>query len=486
MRAVVLTGAVGFAATVSAAPRDERPNILLCLADDLSAMNVGCYGDSQARTPVIDDLASNGIRFENAYCSTPSCAPARASILTGRMPIELEEAANLFGGFQSKYQVYTRLLEDAGYFVGFERKGWAPGNWQDFGWEYDPAGRRFESFCEFMKQRPKGKPFCFWFGSTDPHLPYVDGYAEACGFMPEDVTLPFFLMDSPGTRKTFAGYLAAIARFDREVGERIDLLRETGELDNTLVVVSSDNGMPLPGAKTRLEDRGTQMPLIAYWKNGAVNGGRVVTDFVSTSDFAPTFLEAAGLPIPAEMSASSLMPLLASTKSGQILDSRDYMVTSRERHCPAQPDSWGGYPMRAIRTKDFLYIRNHEPDRWPQGSYPTFIDVDDSASKNDYVANWKNPEYRDVMALLQKQPAEILYDLRKDPDQLKNVADRPGYSSVKNQLAGQMTSRLQSVGDPRMSGEGWRFDTYEWFTGWTHPTFGGTWKECGQEGLSNE
>lgn len=225
------------------------------------------------------------------------------------------------------------------------------------------------------------------------------------------------------------------------------------------------------------------MPLIVYWEKGILKGGRVVKDFVSTSDLAPTFLDAAGIPIPETMSARSLMPWLASTKSGQILESRDYIVTGRERHCPAQPDSWGGYPMRSIRTKDFLYIRNYEPDRWPQGNYPTFVDIDASACKNDYVANWNNPEYRDYMALLQKQPEEILYDLRQDPNQLKNVAGSVQYAAVKKELTEKMISRLQSVDDPRISAEGWRFDAYEWFTGWQHPAFGGTWRECGQEGL---
>jgi arylsulfatase A-like enzyme len=485
----IQTGFIGMAAVAAAsgtaAQENDRPNILLCLADDWSAMNAGCYGDPQVRTPNIDALAAKGIRFEHAYCSSPSCSPARAAILTGRMAIELEEAANLFGGFQNKFQVYPALLEDAGYTVGFERKGWAPGNWQGYGWKHNPAGQEYSDFATFLKNRPKDRPFCFWFGSRDPHLPYVDGYAESCGFMPDQLTVPPYLMNTPGVRKTFAGYLAAVARFDREVGERIKLLEAAGELDNTLIVVTSDNGMPFPGAKTRLEDRGTRMPMVIYWKNGAVNGGRVVNDFVSTPELAPTFLEAAGVPVPDEMTARSLMPLLTSSKSGQIDSSRDFIVTCRERHCPAQPDSWGGYPMRAIRTADFLYIRNDEPERWPQGNWPSFIDVDDSHCKNDYVKNWQNPEYKNFMALLQKKPAELLFDLRTDPDELKSVAGEAEYAGVQKELSAKMTAWLQSINDPRMAGDGWKFDTYEWFTGWKHPQFGGNWKECGQKGLEH-
>ena len=482
---VLLVGSAITAATGCCAAADARPNILLCLADDWSAMNAGCYGGTQARTPNIDALAAKGIRFEHAYCSAPSCSPSRAALLTGRMAIELEEAADLWGGFQSTYQVYTRLLEKAGYYVGFERKGWAPGNWKDFGWKYNPAGHRHAGFAEFLKNRPKGKPFCFWFGSRDPHLPYEDGYAEATGFVPDQLTAPSYLMNTPGVRKTFAGYLAEVARFDRDVGARIKLLEESGDLDNTLIVVTSDNGMPFPGAKTRLEDRGTRMPLVIYWKNGAVNGGRIVNDFVSTPELAPTFLEAAGVPVPAEMTARSLMPLLTSSKSGQIDSSRNFIVTCRERHCPAQPDSWGGYPMRAIRTPDFLYIRNYAPERWPQGSYPSFIDVDASACKEDYVKNWNNPEYKDFMALLQKQPAENLYDLKSDPKEMRNVAGEAEYEGVQKELSGKMTDWLKSINDPRMSGNGWKFDTYEWFTNWKHPELGGNWKECGQQGLKH-
>lgn len=462
----------------------SRPNILLCLADDWSWMNAGCYGDTQARTPNIDALAVKGIRFDQAYCSSPSCSPARAALLTGRMAVELEEAANLFGGFQNKFKVYPDLLEDAGYHVGYERKGWDPGNWKDFGWKRNPAGQKYSGFQQFLKKRPKGKPFCFWFGSRDPHLPYKDGYAEASGFMPDEVKVPSFLINTPGVRKTFAGYLAALARFDREVGGMVKLLEEMGELDNTLIVVTSDNGMPFPGAKTRLYDRGSHMPLIIYWKNGAVCGGRIVDDFVSTPELAPTFLEAAGVPIPDEMTARSLMPLLTSKKSGRIDPSRDFIVTCRERHCPAQNDSWGGYPMRAIRTDDFLYIRNYESERWPQGVYPGFIDLDASDCKNDYVENWNNPEYKEFMeTTLGQKPAAELYDLRTDPRQLKNIAGEPAFADVQQRLDSKMTEWLRSIGDPRMSGDGWKFDAYEWFSDWEHPQLGGNWKESGQKGL---
>jgi len=451
-----VAGLIYLSGSVSALPEDARPNILFCIADDWSWMNAGCYGDTQARTPNIDALAEKGIRFEQAYCASPSCSPSRAAVLTGRMAIELEDAANLWGAFPRKFKVYPELLEEAGYHVGFERKGWAPGNWK------------------VLKKRPKGKPFCFWFGSTDPHLPYAEGYAEESGFMPDQVKVPPFLIDTPGVRKSFAGYLAEIARFDREVGRMLQRLDGMGELDNTLVVVTSDNGMPFPGAKTRLYDRGTRMPLIVHWPNGAV-GGRVVDDFVSIPDLAPTFLEAAGLPVPREMSGRSLMPLLTSKQSGQVDPTRDFVVTARERHCPAQPDSWGGYPMRSVRTKDFLYIRNYEPARWPQGNYPSFIDADGSACKDDYIQNWNNPEYKELIdAALGQRPSEELFDLRRDPNQLDNLAGNPEFAGIKDRLEKRMNDRLKAINDPRMVGEGWKFDTYEWFTDWEHKQLGGT------------
>jgi N-sulfoglucosamine sulfohydrolase len=471
------------AATNSYAVDRGRPNILLCLADDWSWMNAGCYGDSQARTPNVDILAAKGIRFEHAYCASPSCSPSRAALLTGRMPVELKEAANLNGGFQNSFLAYPDLLEKEGYFSGSTRKGWGPGNWKDFGWTHNPAGQSYKDFDEFLKKRPIGKPFCFWFGSTDPHLPYENGYAEACGFVPEQIAPPPFLINTPGVRKDFSGYLAAIARFDREVGEIIKRLDEMGELDNTLVVISSDNGMPFPRAKTCLYDAGTRIPLIVYWGNGSIGGGRVVSDFVSLPDLAPTFLEAAGALIPDEMSAHSLMPLLTSTKSGRIDSSLDYVVTCRERHCPAQADSWGGYPMRAIRTDDFLYIRNYEAERWPQGVDPFFTDVDRSACKDDYVKNLNNPEYKKLIdvALAQK-PEEELYDLQNDPNQVENIAYRSEFADIKQKLSEKMKARLLSVSDPRMVGDGKKFDSYEWFSGWKHPQLGGSWKECGQKG----
>ena len=188
---------------------------------------------------------------------------------------------------------------------------------------------------------------------------------------------------TPEVREDIADYLFEIQRFDRDVGAILAAIEKAGELENTLVVVTSDNGMPFPRAKTNLYDSGTRMPLAISWP-AAVPGGRVVDDFVSHTDFAPTFLAAAGLAIPESMSGRSLLPLLQSKKAGIVEKERDRVFTGRERHTQMRAGGVG-YPMRAIRTRDFLYIRNYETDRWPSGDPPNFGDIDNGPSKEFVV-----------------------------------------------------------------------------------------------------
>ena len=248
-------------------------------------------------------------------------------------------------------------------------------------------------------------------------------------------------------------------------------------------LISGDNGMPFPRCKSNLYDLGTKVPLAVRWP-AAVKGGRVVEDFISLSDLAPTFLEAAGLKSTTEMTARSFLNVLTSGKSGRVDRKRDHVLTGKERHVPYQETGSGGYPMRAIRTHDFLYIRNFKPDRWPAGhakgyAQPTNIvvsrplgthygygDCDASPTKSYMLKYRDEPEVARLFELaFGKRPAEELYDLRKDPGQLNNVAGQPEYTKIKSKLAAALMAELKATKDPRVLGRGDLFDKYPYYGG---------------------
>lgn len=441
-------------------PPEERPNILFIISDDQSWAHTGFAGEKAVSTPVFDRIASEGVFFAHAYTAAPSCSPSRAAILTGQEMWRLEEAANLWSTVPKKFEVYPDLLEETGYFVGFTgKKGWGPGPVEAGGRTRNPAGPQFESFAAFLQERPEDRPFSFWSGSHDPHRKYEEGSGVKAGIKLDDITVPPFLTDTDAVRNDMADYLAAIERFDRDIGAMLAMLEEQGELDDTIVVVTSDNGMPFPRAKSNLYDYGTRMPLAVRWPE-KVPGGRTVEDFVSLTDLAPTILEAAGARVPEAMTGRSLLPILTSDADGQVESERDHAVFGMERHTDGRPGAVG-YPMRAIRTKEYLYIRNYEPERWPAGDPEFFFDIDDSPTKV-YMMDYREEETVAPLFDLafSKRPAAELYDLSKDSDQLLNVADKAEYAEIKAELSGQLTQKLTMTEDPREVGDGTVFDQY--------------------------
>jgi len=444
--------------------KGQLPNILFALADDWSwphasiAYELGTPGsDSVVNTPTFDRVAREGVLFANAFCCAPSCSPSRSSILTGRYVWQLETAANLRGVLPAQYEVYPDTLEKIAYHVGFMHKGWSPGGLGDR--SRNPAGPKYRSFDEFMEKRPSGKPFCFWFGSWDAHLPYEYESGVKSGMKPEDVAVPAGLPDHMVIRKDMCDYYFEVQRFDRNVGAMVQLLEERGELENTLIVISGDNGLPFPRCKVELYDTGTRVPLAIRWGH-KIEGGRVVEDFVNLAELGPTFLEAAGLKPAKTMTARSLMNVLMSNKEGQVDPKRDRVFTGREYHDYDCREGDVGYPMRAVRTSDFLYIRNFEPGRWPAGDPVEFREergmygeVDPSPTKSYMMEHRNDPKVKRLFRLsFDKRPADELYDLRKDPGQLNNVADVPEYVERKNELAEMLMEELRSTGDPRALG----------------------------------
>ena len=453
---------LGAFGTQKAGGSDGRPNILLAISDDQSWLHTGIGGDPVVKTPTFDRVAREGVLFTHAFCASPSCTPSRGAILTGQAPWRLKENGNLWSTLRKEFPVYPDLLEAAGYHVGCTGKGWGPGQIPPGGRSRNPAGPPCKDFEQFLETVPKGSPFCFWFGSTDPHRPYEAGSGVRSGKRIENVQVPPFLPDAPEVRSDILDYGFEIERFDRQVGELIRLLEQTGRLDNTLVMITSDNGMPFPRAKANLYDYGTRLPLAIRWPIGA-KGGRVVDDFVGFTDFAPTFLEAAGLKPPPEMTGKSLLSLLTSDKVGRIDPARDKVFTGRERHAWCRQGGLG-YPCRAVRTERFLYIRNFKPDRWPAGDPEGYGDIDDGPTKRYMMANRESKRASHLFRLaFDKRPTEELYDLSKDPAQMQNVANLSEYADALRTMRAELNRWMTRIQDPRATEQGDAFDRYPYY-----------------------
>jgi arylsulfatase A-like enzyme len=447
---------------------DSRPNILYCLADDWGWPHAGAYGDTTARTPTFDRLAKKGALFTHCFSAAPSCTPSRAAMLTGQYPHRLEEGSCLWGFLPKKFPVYPDLLEKAGYGVGSTRKGWGPGNFEAGGYTRNPAGPAFPSFAQFLKTVPGEKPFCFWFGSHDPHRPYDRGSGAAAGFKPEGVKIPAFWPDNEVARNDVLDYYAEVERFDREVGELLAQLEAAGRSENTIVLMTGDNGWPFPRCKANVYDRGSRQPLVVYWPAG-IKSARVLDDFINLMDLAPTFLEAAGLNPAPGMTGRSLLGLLTGKEQP---GSRNVVFLERERHANVRAGDVG-YPMRAVRTRDFLYIRNFRPDRWPAGDPQAhkdparaFGDCDDGPLKAwilDHRNETGGQKYFELC--FGKRPAEELYDLAKDPDQIHNVTGDPAYAEARKKLRAQMDQWMKESADPRSVQDEDHWDKYPYFGG---------------------
>jgi arylsulfatase A-like enzyme len=403
-------------------------------------------------------------------------------MLTGQPIWRLGAAANQLGPLDVEHSTYPDLLGASGYYVGYTGKGWEPGDVSRTGRSRNPAGTAFNmfgdrntegNFAAFLDSVPGGTPFCFWMGSRYPHRPFDTGTSSAREAIANKIKVPPIWPDDLFIRADIARYLHDVERFDREVGAAFALLAARGKLENTLVVVTSDNGMAFPRGKANLYDLGTRVPLIVWWKNH-VPGGRVVDDFVCLTDLAPTFLEAAGRKRESATTGSSLLPILRSNKSGRVEGDRDFVVTGRERHSPSRPGE-AGYPSRAIRTEDYLYIRNYAPDRWPAGDPPRFGDVDswdgayEAPTKDHMLQRQVDPYVAPYFDLcFGMRPAEELYDVRRDPHQIVNLlARRPGdglstdadYRKIADTLAAQLDRYLERTGDPRATGDAAPWDS---------------------------
>lgn len=504
-------------------PAGTRPNILFVFADDW-----GRFASAYAKldgpgtindlvtTPHFDQIAQEGVLFRRAFVSSPSCTPCRSALLSGQHFWRTGRGAILRGAvWDGSQPAFPLLLRDAGYHIGKSYKVWSPGTPGDapFGvrqYAYERAGGRFNQFSQhvtrmvaagkpleqakdelyaevvanfdqFLADRQAGQPFLFWFGPTNVHRKWVRGSGlKLWGIEPDRLQgkLPTFLPDVPVVREDLADYFGEIQALDAALGKLIQRLKEIGELEKTVVVVSGDHGAPgFPHGKCNLYDFGASVSLAIRWEGA--KGGRVVDDLVSLPDLAPTLLQLAQVDIPERMTGRSLVPLLTSPQSGQMDPQRDAVFIGRERHVESARADFSPYPQRAIRTRDFLYIINFRPDRWPLGD-PYRLDQDNQPTAEELTEETRvshpdedagptkawlvgvrnDPTWRMYYELAYgRRPREELYDLRADPDQTRNVAAEPRYAADRQRLEMRLLQELHETGDPRLIDEGRFFET---------------------------
>jgi RND family efflux transporter MFP subunit len=443
---------------------DPRPNILVIVADDWSWPHAGCLGDKVVKTPNFDKLVKKGMLFRKVHCGSPSCTPSRGAILTGQAIQRLQQGANLWSNLPQQYQCYPDILAASGYVIGLIGKGWGPGSLEDTGRDHNPAGpTKHKTFAAFLKSVPKDRPFCFWYGSRDPHRPYDLGSGVKAGLKPENVVVPPYWPDTPAVRGDICDYYEYVQRFDQQLGELLQALEEAGLAENTIIIVTSDNGWPFPRCKANLYEGGTHMPMAIAWA-GRVKAGSECDAFISQTDLAPTILEAAGLKVPKEMTGKSFLKILKGEDKGA---DRDKVFFGRERHANVRKGDLS-YPARAVRTDKFLYIKNFRPERWPAGdpelyfAVGPFGDIDDGPCKRAVMALQKGKLWELSLA---KRPAEELFDLAKDPWEMTNVADDPKYKEVRAAMRAELERYMKETEDPRAAPGGGddRWDKFKYY-----------------------
>lgn len=538
----VLAGAIAVL-SLSAGETAKRPNILFAFADDwgrYASVYAKLQGEKSInhvlKTPNVDRIAREGALFTEAFIPSPSCTPCRSSLMSGRYFWQTGLGAILQSAvWDDEIPTFPRILRASGYHTGASYKTWSPGfapGVHPMGPPecfYNKAGSQFtkfstyvtkrvkggvsvkdakqelydevlKNFTDFMDDRKEGQPFFYWWGAKNTHRSWAKGSGAAqWGLKPDDLKgrLPGFLPDVHEIREDFVDYLGECMAFDAGLGVILKELERRGELDNTLIVVSGDHGIPgFPRAKCNLYDIGNEVALMARLP-GSIAKGTVIKDLTNIMDLAPTFLEAAGCQPEPSMTSSSLWDRITG-KSGP--KKENWVITGRERHYAEAREGNLPYPQRAIRTKDFLYIHNFAPDRWPMGktkgrkqtdgmenlsakplsytnieSYTGVVypDFDASPTKAWMIYNRAKPEHtKSFLLAFGKRPREELYDLRKDRDQMTNVAQSPEYQETCKALREKLMTELRKQRDPRVIDKDCRFDKSP-FTDVSHKKKGG-------------
>jgi arylsulfatase A-like enzyme len=425
------------------------------------------------------------VLFTRAYTPNAKCAPSRAILLTGRHSWQLEEAANHVPFFPPKFKTWSEALGEHGYVTGMTGKGWGPGVANDAqGKPRQMTGRPFNrqkseaptpamgpndyaaNFKDFLGTVPQGRPWSFWYGALEPHRGYEYGSGVLKGGkqLSNIEQVPGYWPDNEVVRNDMLDYAYEVEHFDRHLERMLNTLSEAGVLDNTIVIVTSDHGMPFPRVKGQAYEFSNHVPLAVMWRGAIKVTNRTVHDYVSFVDLAPTLVAMAGLKWeetgmqPA--AGRSLIDILRSPRA-RVDSGRDHVLVGKERHDVGRPHD-GGYPIRGIIKEEALYLRNYEPDRWPAGNPETgYLNVDGSPTKTEILQ--RRREGRDMRAwalAFGRRPGEELYDLKRDPFCLTNLAEDRQHRPRLQRLRRQMERELRAQRDPRLSGLGHLFDRY--------------------------
>lgn len=454
------------------------PNILFIITDDQSFPYCSAYGSAFVNTPAFDFIAKQGCLFQNAYVTSPGSSPSRASILSGMYPWQIREAGTHCSYFPQDIICYTDILEEQGYSVGYTGKGWGPGDWK--GRSRNPAGKVFnqkkllppykgisaidyvENFKNFFNNARKDKPFCFWIGFNEPHRGFEQNSWKKEGKLLTNVNIPGFLPDDEVVKGDLLDYAVEIEWLDSQVLKIIEFLKEKDAFDDTLIIMTSDNGMPFPNAKATCYDAGIHVPLAICWGDRVKRKNTDV--IISSIDFAPTILDAAGVAFSkySHMPGESLLPFLISHEEHK----QNVAFSGRERHSSSRYNNWG-YPIRCIRKGDYLYIRNFHPERWPVGD-PTplttdnklakphsgYFDIDGSPTKDYFIQNrdiGKGIKY--FIRTVGFRPYEELYNIKHDPSCLDNLVGCPKSELLLNKLRKNLDDMLDKTNDVRVTSE---------------------------------
>lgn len=520
----ILSAFLSVVTLLSAGARaDDRPNILFFFADDWGRY-ASIYGEAEpggindvVKTPTFDRIAREGVLFNHAHVSAPSCTPCRSALLTGQHFWRTKTGSILLGAtFPEDLPTFPVLLRDAGYHIGATYKVWGPGTPSNFpfsttGTMYGQAGSKFNGFSQyvtrevekgtaieeakqalldearvnfkaFLADQKEGQPFCYWFGPTNVHRKWIKGSGKKLwGIDPDTLKgkMPPFLPDVHEVRQDLADYFGEIAAWDAGMAVLLDELEKSGQAGNTIIAVSGDHGAPgFPYGKCNLYDFGTGVPLVI--SGPGVKGGRVVDDMTSLTDIAPTFLAAAGVDVPEIMTGESLWPILKSEKEGLVDESRTRVFTGRERHVDEARADFKPYPQRCLRTHEYSFIINFRPDRWPMGdpyllgedeedpgidelennTRITLPDEDAGPTKAWLVTSRNEDQWKSHFDWVYGQrPKYELYDLTKDPDEATNVADDPEYAEIRKAMEAELMAELKVTGDPRLVNDGEFYET---------------------------
>lgn len=461
---------------------EKRPNILFCIADDVSYPHMQIYGTTWLNTPGFNWVARQGLLFQRMYTCNAKSAPSRASIITGRNSWQLEEACNHWCNFPPKFKSFPEVLAENGYIVGATGKGWGPGFANDsLGKKRNMVGKMWNqkktlpptkgissidyaaNFEEFLRNRPNDQPFCFWYGALEPHRGYEFGSSLKAGKNVNQIdSVPSFLPDNEIVRTDMLDYALEIEHFDKHLVNMLQLLKKKGELENTIVIVTADHGMSFPRAKGQEYEYSNHVPFAMMWKKGIVKAGREITELLSFIDLAPTFLAVAGIP----EEKSGMQPIEGESILNILMEEdykpkKDFVLLGKERHDTGRPNDQG-YPIRGIIKGDFLYLINFETDRWPAGNPETgYMNVDSSPTKTEILKARRDYKTEIYWRLsFGKRQEEELYNISEDKDCMNNLVNNHNYNNLRKQMRSELLQRLTEQQDPRIFGRGEIFDSF--------------------------